>query len=58
MVMNKIDVLDEVQYWKLYEGINALEFSSGESMRSYIRKYMEESIPNIDVLFSGNKEVI
>ena len=56
--MNKIDILDEVQHWKLYEGINALEFDNGESMQSYIKTYLNDYVPNMEVLFSGNKEVI
>jgi len=58
MVMNKVDILDEVQHWKLYEGINALEFKNGESMQSYIKTYLNDYVPSMEVLFSGNKEVI
>ena len=58
MVMNKVDILDEVQHWKLYEGINALEFDSGTGMQSYIKNYLNKSVPTMEVLFSGNKEVI
>lgn len=58
MVMNKVDILDEVEHWKLYEGINALEFKNGKSMQSYIRTYLSDCVPDMEVLFSGNKEVI
>ena len=58
LVMNKIDILEEIQFWKLYEGINAMEFSQGDYMLGYIEKFFQNINPDLEVLFSGNKEAI
>jgi len=58
LVVNKIDVLEEVQFWKLYEGINAVEFSSGNHMKEYIEEFVSLVDEEIEVLFSGNKNAI
>ena len=58
LVVNKIDVLEKVKFWKLYEGINALEFSEGDHMHDYIKQYVLDIDDSIEVLFSGNKNAI
>ena len=58
LVMNKVDVLEKLQHWKLYEGINAMEFSQGYFMFEYIQNFFSKVNPDIEVLFSGNKEAI
>ena len=58
LVMNKVDILEEIQFWKLYEGINAMEFSQGDFMLGYIEKFFQNINPELEVLFSGNKEAI
>jgi len=58
LVMNKVDILEEMQFWKLYEGINAMEFSQGDFMLGYIEKFFQNIDPQLEVLFSGNKEAI
>ena len=56
-VMNKVDILEEIQFWKLYEGINAMEFSSGNYMLEYIENYFKTSIQIAGVVF-GKYEFI
>jgi len=58
LVINKIDVLEKLERWKLFHGINVLEFQSAGSMYDYIEGQLEEYRPGINVLFSGNKEII
>lgn len=58
LVVNKVDVLEEVKFWKLYEGVNALEFSTGNHMQEYIENYVSSFAQDIEILFSGNKETI
>lgn len=58
MVMNKVDILDDLNHWKLYDGINTLEFSNGDAMKLYIQEHLNNLMPNMEILFSGNKEVI
>ena len=58
LVVNKVDVLEKVKFWKLYEGINALEFAEGNHMQNYIKEYISSIDNSIEVLFSGNKDAI
>lgn len=58
LVVNKTDVLEKVNFWKLYEGIHAKEFSKGDHMQKYIKDYVLDIDDSIEVLFSGNKVVI
>ena len=58
LVMNKVDVLEQVDYWKLYEGMHALEFQNGKDMKNHIETSLKTNVPGLEVLFSGNKECI
>lgn len=58
MVINKVDVLEEVDFWKLYEGPHALEFSSKKDMQNHILDTLKNICPTIEVFFSGNKDKI
>ena len=58
LVFNKTDVLDEVGFWKLYEGINAVEFPNATLMQDHIRNYLSDLVGPVEILFSGNKESI
>ena len=58
LVVNKVDILEKVKFWKLYEGVNALEFSNSGHMTNYIKNYISEIDNSIQVLFSGNKDAI
>jgi len=58
IVVNKVDILEEVQQFKLYDGVSAFEFVDIDSMKHYIKNNLEDCLPMTEVLFSGNKEVI
>lgn len=58
LVFNKVDILEKANFWKLYHGINALEFSNASAMNEHIETSLRSEVSNIEVLFSGNKEVI
>ena len=56
LVINKMDVLDEVQKWCLYSGLSVYEFESREDMEHWLWSSLESK--EMDIMFSGNKEAI
>ena len=58
LVINKVDVLEQIETWKLFHGIDMLQFENAGSMYDYIESHLGEASPGINVLFSGNKEII
>ena len=56
LVFNKLDVLEEVGEWRVYEGINMFEFTSSEDMQFWIREMLDDD--TMDIVFSGNKDRI
>ncbi len=58
LVINKVDILEKLETWKLFHGMNVLEFKNAGSMYDYIENELDKYRPGINVLFSGNKEII
>ena len=58
LVINKIDVLEQIETWKLFHGVDMIQFDNAGSMYDYIESHLEDVRPGINVLFSGNKEII
>ena len=59
LVINKMDILDELDVWKAYNGPHMLEFDSREDIEFWIRtKLMVEVDEDIETFFSGDKEYI
>jgi adenylosuccinate synthase len=59
LVINKIDVLEEVGVWKLFSGLDSLEFKNGEDMKSWLsNKILGEIDKDMSIHFSGDKESI
>ena len=59
VVFNKVDILEKVKTWCLYEGPNLYEFKSKEDMEFWLSSKIETEIDeNIEVFFSGDKEFI
>lgn len=58
MVINKVDVLEKVDFWKMYEGPHALEFRNRKDMQGHIEHALKTNMPQMEVFFSGNKEKI
>ena len=56
LVINKMDVLDEVQKWCLYSGLSVYEFESREDMEHWLWSSLEYK--EMDIMFSGDKEAI
>ena len=59
LVINKMDILEEVDKWYAYNGPHLLKFDSREDMEFWIRTKMEVEVSeDIDTFFSGDKEHI
>ena len=56
MVVNKMDVLDEVQKWCLYSGLSMYEFETRQDIEHWLLDSLEDR--EVDIMFSGNKEAI
>ena len=56
LVFNKADVLEEVNKFCLYSGINLFEFDTSKDMKYWIEKELEDKV--YDITFSGNKHAI
>ena len=58
LVINKVDVLEQIETFKLFHGVDMIQFENAGSMYDYIETHLGEVRPGINVLFSGNKEII
>ena len=59
IVFNKMDVLEEVDNWCAYDGPNLYQFKNREDMEFWITtKIQTEVNPNVEIMFSGDKEFI
>ena len=59
IVFNKMDVLEKVNQWCLYEGPSVYEFKNREDIETWLSSKLEVEVNKyIDVKFSGDKEYI
>ena len=59
LVINKMDILEEVNSWCLYDGPNLYEFKTREDIEMWISGKIEIEVDkNVEVIFSGDKEYI
>ena len=59
LVVNKTDVLEEVEKWKLYFGSDVYEFENGSNMQNWLSDQIHTEIDDdIKIFFSGDKERI
>jgi len=59
VVFNKMDVLEEVGSWCLYDGPNLYQFENRSDIELWLASKLEIEVDkNIDVMFSGDKEFI
>lgn len=57
LVINKMDVLEQVNSWCLYDGPNLYEFKTREDIELWLAGKIELEVDkDIDVIFSGNKD--
>ena len=59
VVFNKMDVLDGLDAWCLYDGPNLYQFETRSDIETWLEGKLELEIDdNIEVMFSGHKEFI
>ena len=59
VVFNKMDVLEEVDSWCLYDGPNLYQFKTREDIELWLSgKLQTEVDEDIEIMFSGDKEYI
>jgi adenylosuccinate synthase len=59
LVFNKMDVLENVGEWKMYNGDNTIDFKDKEHLKSWITSYLNFHSSGVNnIYFSGNKDRI
>ena len=59
LVLNKMDILDEVNRWCVYSGLHVLEFESRSDIEYWLSsKLKTEANEELEIFFSSNKEQI
>ena len=59
LVVNKFDILEELDVWCLYSGLNLYEFKNKEDFKLWISSKLNcEVDEEMEIYFSGNKEFI
>ena len=59
LVFNKMDILEAVDTWCLYDGPNLYQFKTREDVEAWLSGKLELEVnEDIEVLFSGDKEFI
>jgi adenylosuccinate synthase len=59
LVFNKMDILEKVDAWCLYDGPNLYEFKTREDIEMWLSGKLEMEVDkDIEVMFSGDKEYI
>jgi adenylosuccinate synthase len=59
LIINKCDVLEQVNTFKVYQNNDLFKFNTLQSMQSFIKAHLSHAMNHyIEVIFSGNKENI
>jgi len=59
LVINKMDILDQVNKWRAFNGPHVLEFNSRNDMEIWISSKLQVEVnEDIETMFSGDKEFI
>jgi len=59
VVFNKMDILEQVDSWCLYDGPNLFEFKTRDDIELWLSSKLEHEVnKSVDVMFSGDKEYI
>ena len=57
LVVNKMDILEQVNSWCLYDGPNLYEFKTREDIETWISGKMTLEVNrDVEIIFSGNKD--
>lgn len=59
LVINKMDILDQVDVWRAFSGPHMLEFGNREDMEFWINTKLQMDVnEDLEIFFSGDKEYI
>jgi adenylosuccinate synthase len=59
LIINKCDILEKINTYKLYQNKSLYKFNTLQTMQSFIKSYITHNINDyIDVIFSGDKSSI
>ena len=59
LVINKMDILDEIDIWRAFSGPHMLEFSSRDDIEFWIQTKLQMDVnEDMEIFFSGDKEKI
>ena len=59
LVINKMDILDEVDRWCAFSGPHLLEFNSRQDIEMWINTRLQVEVDeDMEIFFSGDKEYI
>ncbi len=56
LVINKMDVLKELNIWRIFEGLNMFEFVAEDDIKYWISDSLKDR--SLEIMFSGNKHAI
>ena len=56
LVINKMDVLKELNIWRVFEGLNMFEFIAEDDIKYWISDSLKDR--SLEIMFSGNKHAI
>ena len=59
LIINKCDVLEQINTYKVYQNDSLYKFNTLQAMQSFIKTYLSYNVNDyIEIIFSGNKESI
>lgn len=59
LIINKCDILEKLHLYKLFQNNNLYKFNNLNEMKFFIQNQLSHLLNDkIDIIFSGNKEVV
>jgi len=59
LIINKCDILEQINTYKLFQNNNLYKFNTLKAMQSFIKSYISNNIDEyVEIIFSGNKNII
>ena len=59
LIINKCDVLEQINTFKVYQNNTLYKFNTLQAMQSFIKSYISSNVNDyVEIIFSGNKSTI
>ena len=58
LIINKCDILEQINTYKIYQDNNLYKFNTLQAMQSFIKSYLNHTFNNIEIIFSGDQSKI